>query len=717
MKVLIKYAKKNKRFVIETEPSTKVCELKNLIKLNPKVFILNFRLFYYIFPGFKVTLTDSFPLSFFGIRQGSVLEIDSFGPERSTGRKKCKYSTYLDTLGLGVKFVMTDIVLLDVLVEFAKKGDSKSFTFAAEKYLSENSETDILNKTHSNLWSSLHYACFYGSTEIVAYLIAKQVYVNRPTIDLWTPLQLACYMEHIEIVLHLSKHKNLQLNKSTKFRGTGLHLSCEKNNLPLVKLLLSLNAFVLIKDPQGLTPFELTQNQEILNTLAIAAGQEELKRAEEKSLEGLCSKLWHSRVFFIHDRQVILSLDVEKGFLHRYDIETYQSKGKAELSVNLVDIQNVYEESNWFFFNKEEFYFTVETSKSSYRYYGKMGELVREWVKRIKKAVNFFLVHPGEVANELEPDRYQQEQAEQQEMSEGRLYNDGEWNISCFEKLEELGEGSFGTVYKVKLKTTGEIYALKEVSRRVLIKNKQLKYAVSEIKIMKRLKHPFILTLHDSFEDKNSIFMILEYCPNGDLSDLLRLKGKFDMKEAIFYLSEIVLALEYLHSRDIIYRDLKPANILLDSEGHIQLADFGLAKENISNLNLAMTLAGTPAYLSPETLSQQGTSKPADIYGLGVVLYEMLTGKPPFYSSNIEKLLNNIKTGDLHFPVQIRPQAKEFIIATMNKIPEKRPNIHSLRHFPLFYKRDWDSLIHKRIKPPILMQKRVSLGQDDCWEI
>lgn len=135
--------------------------------------------------------------------------------------------------------------------------------------------------------------------------------------------------------------------------------------------------------------------------------------------------------------------------------------------------------------------------------------------------------------------------------------------------------------------------------------------------------------------------MILDLCTGGDLAYHLTKVEIFQEQDAKFFIAEIVLAIEYLHSLDIIYRDLKPENILIDSEGHTKLADFGLAKEGIK-YNNAKSFCGSPAYLAPEMLSDQGVGKPADVYQLGAVLYELLVGVSPFYTDNIKKLYSSI---------------------------------------------------------------------------
>ena len=154
--------------------------------------------------------------------------------------------------------------------------------------------------------------------------------------------------------------------------------------------------------------------------------------------------------------------------------------------------------------------------------------------------------------------------------------------------------------------------------------------------------------------------MVLDYCPGGDLSFHLT-RELFEENEAKFFIAELILAIEHLHNLDIIYRDLKPENILIDSEGHIKLADFGLAKEKMTGNKLTNSFCGSPAYLSPEMVSKIGVGKSADIYGIGAVLYEMLTGMPPFYNERLSKLYKNIKKNKVVFPNYVSQDARSLL--------------------------------------------------------
>jgi protein-serine/threonine kinase len=214
-----------------------------------------------------------------------------------------------------------------------------------------------------------------------------------------------------------------------------------------------------------------------------------------------------------------------------------------------------------------------------------------------------------------------------------------------------------------------------------------------------------------AFQTPKNLYMVLELCPNGDLMTHLSERSRFAESVARFYIAETILAVEHLHSMDIVYRDLKPENILVDRAGHIRLADFGLAKENVNPLNPAMSFCGSPAYLAPEMLTKSGSEKPADVYGIGAILYELLTGLPPFYSDNIKELFRNIKNGMLQFPKTVKPEAQDLMRKLMHKDPTKRPSISQVKHHIFFKDINWEDLEKKRVKPPRLGNKWLQLDE------
>ena len=277
-----------------------------------------------------------------------------------------------------------------------------------------------------------------------------------------------------------------------------------------------------------------------------------------------------------------------------------------------------------------------------------------------------------------------------------------EINFNSFEILEQIGGGTFGKVFKVKLKNNDKIYAMKVINKAYLIKSKLLRYAMTECNVLKESNCPFIVKLYYSFQTPENLYMVLDYCPIGDLSYQIEM-SLMDEDDAKFYIAELILAIEYLHKKDIIYRDLKPENILIDEDGHVKLADFGLAKENVSTNKPNKTFCGSPQYLSPEMLSMQGTTKESDIYGIGTILYELISGNPPFYAQDVNEMYQNITKNNLMFQPFWSEELKDILAKMLNKNPKNRISIDAMKSHDFFREINWDDLANKKIKPPIEM--------------
>merc|ERR1712216_665287 len=175
-----------------------------------------------------------------------------------------------------------------------------------------------------------------------------------------------------------------------------------------------------------------------------------------------------------------------------------------------------------------------------------------------------------------------------------------------------------------------------------------------------------------AFQTPKKLYVVLEYCAGGELFFHLSQAGRFSQGRCRFYACEICLALDYLHSLNIIYRDLKPENLLLDAEGHAKITDFGLSKEGIEANISAKTVCGTPEYLAPEILRRAGHGKAVDWYSFGALIYEMLTGLPPFYTRDRDKLFERIKRGDLEYPPYISPVGQSLLKALLIGDPSRR---------------------------------------------
>ena len=278
---------------------------------------------------------------------------------------------------------------------------------------------------------------------------------------------------------------------------------------------------------------------------------------------------------------------------------------------------------------------------------------------------------------------------------------------TSFVCLAQLGKGSFGEVYLVQKINSQKKYAMKVLRKERIMGQNLLKYAIAERNVLSLTQHPFIVKLNYSFQSSTKLFLVLEYCPNGDLAKHLLFEKRFSEKRAKFYLCEVLLALENLHERDVIFRDLKPDNVVLDEEGHCKLTDFGLSKEGVSENTYAQSFCGSIAYLAPEMLKKQGHGKAVDWYLLGVLFYEMLIGITPFFTLRKEEIFHNIEYGELKIPDFVSKEASELLRGLLERDPNKRlgskNDAQEIKEHPYFKDVNWDDVYNKKIKPPIFM--------------
>jgi len=280
-----------------------------------------------------------------------------------------------------------------------------------------------------------------------------------------------------------------------------------------------------------------------------------------------------------------------------------------------------------------------------------------------------------------------------------------------FQLLKVIGKGSFGKVMQVKKKDTGKIYAMKVLQKEAIINRNQVIHTRSEKSILQQVQHPFIVGLHYAFQTKDKLYMILDYVNGGELFFHLKHEGKFSESRVKFYTAEISLALAHLHGLGIVYRDLKPENILLDCDGHIVITDFGLSKQMMvppsgdTSEATTHTFCGTPEYLAPEVLRGQGHGTPVDWWSLGTLVYEMLTGLPPFYSANTNVMYQKILSSELRFPPEMSGDCRSFLSGLLERDPAKRMSGEEVMKHPWLSSIDWDKLLKKQIpapwKPPV----------------
>jgi len=225
---------------------------------------------------------------------------------------------------------------------------------------------------------------------------------------------------------------------------------------------------------------------------------------------------------------------------------------------------------------------------------------------------------------------------------------------------------------------------------------------------MSALQHPFLVRLNGTFRDKNCLHFLMEASLGGELFTVLRNRTYFDEDTARFFAAAVVLAFEYMHSKDIIYRDLKPENLLLDETGYLKVTDFGFAKRIKER---TWTLCGTPDYLAPEVVSGQGHGKGVDWWTLGILIYEMLASYPPFYDDDQVKTYNKILQGNVAYPSHFGKAAIDLIKQLLHPKPSKRLGVIKggatlIKQHPWFQGFEWELFLAKKLKAPIKTQVR-----------
>lgn len=269
-----------------------------------------------------------------------------------------------------------------------------------------------------------------------------------------------------------------------------------------------------------------------------------------------------------------------------------------------------------------------------------------------------------------------------------------------------IGVGGSAVVRVASVLSTGRPCVLKEQSKRRLLsslKGRDPEARVRERRVLSKLDHPFVVKLLHAFQDPRSLYLALEFVPGGELMARLAQEKRLEPRDARFYAAQVVEAFAYLHGRRVVYRSLKPEDVLIHADGYIKLVDFGFAKE-LPKGGKTFTLCGTPEYLAPEVILNQGHGEPADWYSLGVLIYEMTVGKPPFQGKDANEVYQNILAGKIKSPPTDDRDLKGIVKGLLHSDPESRiggtADAADVRRAAWFDGMSWKDLRAKRLQAP-----------------
>ncbi|KAL0227370.1 hypothetical protein P9112_014694 [Eukaryota sp. TZLM1-RC] len=292
------------------------------------------------------------------------------------------------------------------------------------------------------------------------------------------------------------------------------------------------------------------------------------------------------------------------------------------------------------------------------------------------------------------------------------------FTLSEFDFHRIVGTGTFGSVYLALHKKSQQWCAVKVLNKMHIVQLKQTVHIMNERDILTKIQHPFIVNLLGTANSARDIYIIMEFVNGGELFTYLRRKRRFSVETARFYAAQIVLALEHLHSKNIVYRDLKPENLLLDSKGNLKICDFGFAKIVEDR---TFTICGTPEYLAPEVIQNRGHGKGVDWWALGILLYEMMAGYAPFSSENPYKTYKMILNNPLQFPSHFDAITRDLIQRLLvhdrfRRLGCFRGGAADVKRHKFFREIDWGSLIRREVTAPI-RPKPKHAGDPSLFEI
>uniref|UniRef100_A0A665WKH6 protein kinase C n=1 Tax=Echeneis naucrates TaxID=173247 RepID=A0A665WKH6_ECHNA len=279
-------------------------------------------------------------------------------------------------------------------------------------------------------------------------------------------------------------------------------------------------------------------------------------------------------------------------------------------------------------------------------------------------------------------------------------------DFSC---ISVLGRGHFGKVLLAEYKKSGKLYAIKALKKGDIVTRDEVDSLMCERRIFEVInssRHPFLVNLYGCFQTTDHVCFVMAYSPGGDLMTHIH-TSIFTEKQALFYSSCVLLGLEFLHKNHIVYRDLKLDNLLMDADGFVRIADFGLCKEGMGHGDRTSTFCGTPEFLAPEVLTDNNYTRSVDWWGLGVLIYEMLVGESPFPGDDEEEVFDSIVNDDVRFPRFLSPVPVSLIQKLLQKNPEMRlgageDDASEIKRDRFFQGTDWDALLARKVKPPFL---------------
>ncbi|CAD8059589.1 unnamed protein product [Paramecium sonneborni] len=614
---------------------------------------------------------------------------------------------------------------------------------------------DIINDLSLN-WSPLHHSIYLGCEVIFLWFLSVGGDISSITYDGYSALTLAV-LSKSELMVHLLiAQPNLNVNHVSR-KGSALHIAVQSNQISILKLLLQHpNINLTIYNDQLQQPIDLATGkakellekelqsrtdfyQEQQKSYISKASQDDsnpqntldtfiINRPQKPPVyKGYVEKLHFSHLYS-YQRYIVV--DPDSGVLLRFENqENYPLNPKETIPLqNIFNLKIIVKDrpltNNSIYllieYNQKKIYFIFQSQKMAQVWYDSIKTAVgyskyikykidlysqKKEGKKVFQKVNDMLLEINnqsiEIDSQFKQQQLKQEIIEFKEKPDRKLLQN--LKFSDFLIQEMLQKGSCGVIFKAKYLKDNKIYVLKQQNKEQLRKFSQLDYSINEVKLLKMINHPYIIRIKGLFQTKNNLYYLMKYYENGDLSQYIGQGYILSENVSKLLIAQVILAIEYLHSLNIIYRDLKPMNILVGKDGFLKLADLGLAKE-IINDRAALSFCGSPAYLAPEIIKGDGATQSVDVYGIGVLLYEMLSGYPPHFIQNIDLMLERIQFCPINYDRIKSKMSIKILKEMLQRDQTKRPNLKDIKNHIFFADINWNKLLMKNILPPKLIK-------------
>jgi serine/threonine protein kinase len=618
-----------------------------------------------------------------------------------------------------------------------RKGDSEFSNFQARQQKLEPANFQTMGLDG---WYPIHYAINYGNKTAIKYICNMSNDLNQTTKDGYTVLMLCAYKKSLEFFKMILETNKVDVNIVTS-KGTIVHFLFDNDLKQFLPYLQQMPINPNITDSQGRVVRDVITDPNLSRVIIERYESTRNSASPQKKPLGAKGTVFKTGSFFRNLKARFLELNTNERCLIRYESRSDAPNKPIEI-VSLKDVVSAKCVNDKYFLQAGLFYFEVVDAANCNLYATKSQQTALKWVQMINQAVDYcfhvekLLAQAGhdQLGNNLDENH-----AEMIDFDLSGSFRAGASNIATgsaikrsmveedstvtslkqslpkpraieykprlfhFEVIKKLGQGNFGVVYKVKFTPNKKIYAMKVLPKKKVMTNQMWKYAEAEANILKKNNHPLVLSLYFSFQTPTNLYMVIDCCSDKTLESLITEKDKFSEEEARFYLAEIIVAIEYIHNIGVLYRDMKPENILIGLDGHIMLADFGLSKENVGKNELAKSFLGSPIYLAPEMVTGQGFTQSSDIYAIGIVFYEMLFGEDPYHTNDKVVLYERIKGMEVKMLEEVSPEAEDLLKRLLIKEPEKRIGARSkeeIKSHPFFKNMDFTQVWQKKCTPP-----------------